>query len=135
MMLIRKSIPIASVIVVGLSMLLVSCLATVPASRELETLFGVLLLVIPVGVATWWLFRTHVASTTRQMAQIIAVTFAVCATVAYLIAVPIATLLGGYSALLSPTLGLVGAVIAVWAIMSLVCFVGCCLALRQLGSS
>ena len=134
MMLIRTSIPIASAIVVGLSTLLIICLATVPTSPELETLFGALLLVMPVGVATWWLFRKHVASTTRQRAKTLAVTFAVCASLAYLIAMPIASLLGGYSAELSPTLGLVGAVIAVWAIMSLVCFAGCSFAWRHSGS-
>lgn len=130
-MLIRKTIPIASIIVVGLSMLLVGCFAAVPASPELEILFGAVSLAMPVGVAAWWLFRTHATSAPREVAQTLAVTFATCASLAYLLAIPIATMLGGYSSGLSPSLGLVGALVTVWALMSVICFAGCSLALRR----
>lgn len=117
------------ILVVGWVLLAV-LLQYIDFSRESEIIFGLISAIGPLAVADWWLFRICQVYMSRQEARAVATAFAVCAPLALLIAVPIANIPASYAAYLGRPFGLVGALIATWAIVALFCFLCCSFVLR-----
>jgi small-conductance mechanosensitive channel len=119
----------ATMIVVSLWLVLVLSSANIPTTRASEGIFGILAVIIPIGAATWWLFRKRQMHAPRREARTVAVVFAVFAPLALMIAIPVAQIPGSYASLLWRPFGLIGAVVTVWVLSTLICFACCSIAL------
>jgi hypothetical protein len=79
--------------------------------------------VLPIGAATWWVFRDLQPSFTRREAKVVAIVFALFSPVSLLIAVALAQFPGGYAdLLLGPPFGMLGAFVGVIVLTAFVSF-------------
>jgi hypothetical protein len=93
---------------------------------------------IPIGTASWWIFRRLRGRDTRAEAIAVATTFAVVAPISLVAGMLFAPIPGGYAAFLGRPFGLVGAFVFIATMVTSVSFVPSLLAVwvaRRIGRS
>jgi hypothetical protein len=83
-----------------------------------------LLVLLPTGIATWWIFRKLQSHYTRREARAVATAFGAFTPVSLLIAIPLAQIPGGYASFLGGPFGLVGAFMGVVVMTAILNFLG-----------
>ncbi len=98
--------------------------------RHLPTAALMAAILVPVGAATWWIYRKLRQIYSRPEARAAAIAFGVFAPISLLAATPVATIPGGYAAsFLGRPFGLVGAFAGLLAITAALTFIPPLLAL------
>jgi hypothetical protein len=91
---------------------------------------------LPIGVAVWWIFRNLRTHCTRRETLAVAITFGLFAPISLAIGTLLAPIPGGYAAFLGRPSGLIGAFAAIVVAITLISLVPCSLALwitRRIG--
>lgn len=96
-----------------------------------QTIVLSILVLTPVVIAAWWMFRKLRLSYPLRTARATAVAFGISTPVALGIAFPLSALVGAYSEKLAgyPVFGLIGAIVGIVVMIALLGFVPCAVAL------
>jgi hypothetical protein len=95
----------------------------IAVTREEQMILGATMILLPTGIAAWWVFRNLRTRCTRAEAWAVATTFAVFAPVSLLIGTILAEITGSYAGYLGPHLGLLGAFAGIVVVLTLGTFV------------
>jgi len=98
---------------------------TLGEPQILKAAIGFLLVFLPTGFATWWIFRKLQARHTRREARAVATAFGAFTPVSLGIAMVLSEITGGYAAFLGRPFGLVGAFVGVVVMTAILNFLVC----------